>query len=45
MINVVYYIRVEEEPITGDFKEWLNEKREKVKKYFNAKKVFIDVVG
>jgi len=45
MINVVYYIRVEEDPIKGDFREWLNEKREAAKKFFNAKKVYIDVIG
>lgn len=45
MVDVVYYIRVEEEPIIGDFREWLNKKREAAKEFFKAKKVFIDVIS
>jgi len=45
-MKVVYYIRVDEDELGGkSFREWLNERRETVKKFFNAKKVFIDVIG
>ena len=45
-MKVVYYIRADE-PEVGDknFTDWLNERREHVKKEFNAIKVFIDVIG
>ena len=45
-MKVVYYIRADVEEL-GDknFRDWLNEQREKVKKNFNATKVFIDVIG
>lgn len=44
-MKVVYYIRCDE-PELGDknFREWLNAKREEIKKYFGAVKVFIDVI-
>ena len=45
-MKVVYYIRADVPEIGDrDFREWLNEQREKVKKNFNAIKVFIDVIG
>ena len=45
-MKVVIYIRADMEEL-GDknFRDWLNELREKVKENFNAKKVFIDVIG